>query len=638
MHRLFARQRDKATKPNGEVDLDVLGQLVAEAYEQTDRDHRRADRSINLMVEELDQLNRALEARVSEGTVALGHREAELRTQNLRFDAALNNMSQALLMFDASARMEIVNKRYCEMYGLSPHDIKPGMTLQELLSIRKSMGMFAGDPEEYTSELRDLMTRGDSVTQYIDVPDGRTVAICNSPMPDGGWVATHEDITERRRAEEIIAHMAHHDSLTDLPNRVLFQERLADTLLNAKSGHHRLAVFYLDLDNFKAVNDTLGHPFGDELLKRVAGRLRACVHENITVARVGGDEFALILPDLADIGEAATLAQRICQAIREPYDLLGHVVVTETSIGIAVAPDNGFLPDELLKNADMALYRAKADGRGTFRFFAPEMDATIKARRALENSLREALYQGQFTLHYQPIMNLDDNRIICCEALIRWNHPQRGMVAPGEFIPIAEEMGLIVAIGEWVLRQACADAATWPNNTKVAVNLSPIQMLNARLVPVVIGALASAGLPASRLELEITESVLLQNTEATVAALYQLRSLGVRISMDDFGTGYSSLSYLRRFPFDKLKIDRCFISDLSKDDEDGLTIVRSVTALAKSLGMVTTAEGVETEEQMDLVRAVGCTEVQGYFVGRPQPLKDVSRLLVAALPPQAKSA
>jgi EAL domain-containing protein (putative c-di-GMP-specific phosphodiesterase class I) len=286
----------------------------------------------------------------------------------------------------------------------------------------------------------------------------------------------------------------------------------------------------------------------------------------------------------------------------------------------------------------MALYRAKADGRGVFRFFKPEMDATIKARRALENSLREALYEGQFTLHYQPILNLDDNRIPCCEALIRWNHPERGMVPPAEFIPVAEEIGLIVAIGEWVLRQACADAATWPNNTKVAVNLSPIQMLSAKLVPVVIGALAAAGLPASRLELEITESVLLKNTEATVAALHQLRSLGVKISMDDFGTGFSSLSYLRRFPFDKLKIDRCFISDLSKDDESGLAIVRSVTALAKSLGMITTAEGVETKEQMELVRMVGCTEVQGYYVGRPQPLKEMSRLLADYLPRQAISA
>ena len=637
MHRLFARQREKATKPNGVVDLDVLGELVATAYDLAERDRVRTERSINLMVDELDTLNRTLEVQVAERTVALGNREKELSAQNLRFDAALNNMSQALLMFDGNSRLVIHNKRYCEMYWLAPDDIKPGMVLPDLLRLRRACGTFSGDPEAYTASLKAMIARGESFHSSIELPNGRTIDVWNSPMPDGGWVATHEDITDRRRAEKIIAHMAHHDSLTDLPNRVLFQERLADMLRETRDGK-RVAVFYLDLDNFKAVNDTLGHQYGDELLKRVAQRLRACVHENITVARVGGDEFAVILPDIVTHDDAALLARDICQAIRDPYDLFSHVVVTDTSIGIAIAPDNGSQPDELLKNADMALYRAKADGRGTFRFFEAEMDATVKARRALENSLREALMEGQFTLHYQPILNLDENRIPCCEALIRWNHPERGMVPPGEFIPVAEEMGLIVAIGEWVLRQAWNDAATWPNNTKVAVNLSPIQMLSPNLVPMVIGALAAAGLPASRLELEITESVLMQNTEATVAALHQLRSLGVKISMDDFGTGFSSLSYLRRFPFDKLKIDRCFISDLSKHDQSGLAIVRSVAALAKNLGMITTAEGVETAEQVELVRMIGCTEVQGFYFGRPQPLKDIVRTLNQYLPKQAKSA
>jgi len=637
VHRLFARQRLQATGPDGTVDLDALARIITDAYEQTDRDHRRTERSIALMIDELDQLNRTLELQVAERTVALGKRETELREQNLRFDAALNNMSQALLMFDGMSRLVIHNKRYCEMYGLAPDDVGPGVVLQELLRKRLAVGTFSGDPDDYVANLRARIARGLSFNTDIDLPNGRTIEICNSPMPDGGWVATHEDITERRRAEKIIAHMAHYDSLTELPNRVLFQERLAQSLVDL-GADRKLAVFYLDLDNFKAVNDTLGHQFGDELLKQVGQRLRGSAAESITVARVGGDEFAVIVPGIADLAEASALAQRICTVIGEPYDLFGHSVVTETSIGVAVAPDNGTLPDALIKNADMALYRAKADGRGTFRFFEAEMDAVIKARRALESALRDALLEGQFTLHYQPILKLDDNTMSCCEALIRWNHPVRGMVPPAEFIPVAEEIGLIVAIGEWVLRQACADAATWPDNIKVAVNLSPIQMLNAKLVPVVVGALAAAGLPASRLELEITESVLMQNTEQTVAALHQLRSLGVKISMDDFGTGFSSLSYLRRFPFDKLKIDRCFISDLSKDDDNGLAIVRSVTALASSLGMVTTAEGVETAEQMELVRMVGCTEAQGYYLGRPQPLKDVSRLLADSLPRQAKSA
>jgi diguanylate cyclase (GGDEF)-like protein/PAS domain S-box-containing protein len=635
VQRLFDRQRATATKPNGEVDLDVLGELVVAAYEQADRDHQRTERSINLMVDELDKLNCTLEIQVAERTVALGDREQELRAQNRRFDTALNNMSQALLMFDGAARLVIHNTRYCEMYGVAPEAITPGMTLPDLLRLRMAQGTYSGDPEAYTNNIKEIIARGEEYNADIELPNGRIITISNSPMPDGGWVATHEDITERRRAEKIIAHMAHHDSLTDLPNRVLFQERLARML---KDSAGRVAVFYLDLDNFKAINDTLGHQFGDELLKLVAQRLRDCVKQNITVARVGGDEFAIIFPDIAALDDVAELARNICEAIGDPYDLFGHIVVTETSIGIAVAPDNGTQSDELLKNADMALYRAKADGRGTFRFFEAEMDATIKARRALENSLREALMDGQFTLHYQPILNLDENRIPCCEALIRWKHPERGMISPGEFIPVAEEMGLIVAIGEWVLRRACADAATWPGNTKVAVNLSPIQMLNPNLVPVVIGALAAAGLPASRLELEITESVLMQNTEATVAALHQLRSLGVKISMDDFGTGFSSLSYLRRFPFDKLKIDRCFISDLSRHDQSGIAIVRSVTALAKTLGMITTAEGVETAEQVELVRMIGCTEVQGFYFGKPQPLKEITRTLNQYLPRQAKSA
>jgi diguanylate cyclase (GGDEF)-like protein/PAS domain S-box-containing protein len=637
MHRLFARQREKATKPDGEVDIDVLGELATAAYEQTERDHIRTERLISLMVDELDRLNRTLEVQVAERTVALGDREEQLREQNLRFDAALNNMSQALLMFDRQARLLIHNKHYCEMYGLNPDEIKPGMYLQDMLRTREANNVYCGDPEAYTRNIQDVIARGESLNAVVELPNGRFISITNSPLPDGGWVATHEDITERRRAEQIIAHMAHHDSLTDLPNRVLFQERLAQMLSGGSAGG-RVAVFYLDLDNFKAVNDTLGHQFGDELLKLVAQRLRACVDETITVSRVGGDEFAIILPDLAALGDAEELARNICQAIGKPFDLFGHSVVTETSIGIAVAPDNGSQPDELLKNADMALYRAKADGRGTFRFFEAEMDATVKARRTLEKELREALMEGQFTLHYQPILNLDENRIPCCEALIRWNHPERGMVPPGEFIPVAEEIGLIVPIGEWVLRQACSDAAIWPNNTKVAVNLSPLQMLSANLVPMVIGALAAAGLPACRLELEITESVLMQNTEATVAALHQLRSLGVKISMDDFGTGFSSLSYLRRFPFDKLKIDRCFISDLSPHDQSGLAIVRSVAALAKSLGMITTAEGVETSEQVELVRMIGCTEIQGFFFGRPQPLKDIMHTLHQYLPKQAKSA
>jgi diguanylate cyclase (GGDEF)-like protein len=622
---LFSRQLAKATKPCGSIDLDRLGQLVSGAYDQAHQDRRRSDRSIALMIEELDRLNRGLERLVEERTVALRQREEELRAQNVRFDAALNNMSQALLMFDSTARLVISNHRYQEMYALSPESVKPGSPLRELLEHRRDAGTFSDDPDSYIETLMTAIAQGKTWGQLIELPDGRTISVVNHPMAGGGWVATHEDITERRQAEKQIAHMARHDALTDLPNRVLLRERLAHALAELPRDK-RLAVLYLDLDHFKSVNDTLGHQIGDELLKAMAACLRNCVRETDTVARVGGDEFAIIHTGIEQPNEAAILARRICEAVKEPCELHGHAVIVDTSIGIALAPGDGADPTELLKNADMALYRAKADGRGTYRFFEPAMDARMKARRTLELALRVALANGEFTLHYQPLVSLDDRRITCCEALIRWRHPERGLIQPAEFIPIAEEIGLIVPLGEWVLRQACADAMAWPADVKVAVNLSPIQVMNQNLVAVVVGALAAAGLPAHRLEVEITESVLMQNSEATLATLHRLRELGVKISMDDFGTGYSSLSYLRSFPFDKIKIDRCFISGLATGD-DSVAIVLAIAGLAKHLGIATTAEGVETRQQLQQVKALGCSEIQGFLFSAPRPIDEVTQLL-----------
>ena len=635
MDKLFAQQLTRATRADGEIDLAVLEQLVVAAYAQAERDRRLIDRSTALMAEELEQLNRGLERVVEERTAALRDREARLAGQNMLIDTAINNMPQGLVMFDADARVVICNKRYLEMSGLRQDQVQPGQPLIELLRYRTAIGTFSGDPEQYIRQLLAAVARGETRTVEFELAGDRTIAVTNRPRPDGGWVATHEDISERRRAEKKIAHMAHHDALTDLPNRLLLRERLADTIAGIGK-RKRAAVFCIDLDNFKTVNDTLGHQFGDGLLKYVADRLRACVGPGVTVARVGGDEFSLILPDLVHEADCADLAQRVCEAVRTPIELAGHPILIDSSIGIALAPDHGVEPDELLKNADLALYRAKADGRGSYRFFEPSMDARLKARRALESELRQALIEGQFVLHYQPILNVENNAITCCEALVRWQHPERGLIPPADFIPVAEEIGLIVALGEWVLRKACADAASWPSQIKVAVNLSPIQMGSANLVPTVIGALAAAGLPACRLELEITESVMIQNTEATLAALHQLRHLGVKISMDDFGTGYSALSYLRLFAFDKLKIDRCFINDLSNDASRA--IVRAVTDMARSLGMITTAEGVETAEQFDHVRLLCCDEVQGYYISRPQPLAMVHGVIAAYAPLRAKSA
>jgi diguanylate cyclase (GGDEF)-like protein/PAS domain S-box-containing protein len=793
-----------------------------------------------------------------------------LHETNKQMVAAINNMSQGLCMFDADARLVICNERYRKIYNLSPVAAKPGCSLQDLLRSRAEAGTFSGDLERYIMDLVRDMEQGKTTDYVVELADGRSISVVNWPLIGGGWVATHEDITEskgreasfrllfehspvpmwvydietlqflavndaavdhygyrrdqygnmtvcdicpfedwdqfrrflqktrgteageriwrhckadgseiqvaayaramtyegrpaslvavhdvtslqraekereqgkrflhaiienipvsivvkrprdqryvfinraaedlfgnargnivgrtardvftkrsadlidaddeklfnaphqlffhshdletransvhkvaskrlaifgddgepeymlglieditdRARAEERIAHMAHHDALTDLPNRALLRERLQSALAYVRHGDS-LAVHYLDLDHFKSINDTLGHTVGDELLRTVAERLRGCVRDTDTVARLGGDEFAIVQIGLRDIKDAADLAQRILQLFKDPIEPRGHHVITDVSIGIAVAPHDGVEADQLLKNADLALYGAKADGRGTYRFFESEMDVRMKRRHSLEIDLRRAIANGEFELHYQPQIDALSNRICVCEGLLRWHHRDRGLVAPSEFIPVAEETGLIVALGEWVLRQACADAAAWPADVKVAVNISPAQLMNQNLLPMVVNALAASGTQPSRLEFEITEAVLLQNNQKTIAALYQLRELGARIALDDFGTGYSSLSYLRRFPFDKIKIDRSFIEDVSGEN-GALAIVKAIMNLAVSLNMKTTAEGIETEEQLRIVRALGCTELQGYLFSPAMPAQEIVALI-----------
>jgi diguanylate cyclase (GGDEF)-like protein len=467
---------------------------------------------------------------------------------------------------------------------------------------------------------------GKSNNTVLEVSARCTLRVVDHPMRGGGWVTTLEDITDWLEAQAQISHMARHDALTNLPNRRLFREQLQQALRRI-TPNERVAVFCVDLDDFKEVNDSLGHPLGDDLLKEVAHRLSGCVRIRDTVSRLGGDEFAIV-----QIGgdpqplEASSLASRLVEVVGAPYDIDGHQVIIGTSIGISVAPDDGCDPDQLLKNADMALYRAKAEGRGTYRFFEAGMDARAQARRLLMLDLRAALLRGEFEVYYQPIYDLETDRIICFEALVRWNHPLRGITPPADFIPLAEETGLIVPIGDWVLRKACKDAASWSQDVCVAVNLSPAQFKNRNLVPSVFAALSASGLAANRLELEITESVLLRDSAAALAALHKFREFGVRISMDDFGTGYSSLSYLRSFPFDKIKIDQSFVQELALRG-DSMAIVRAVTGLGKSLGIATTAEGVETNEQLALLRSEGCTEVQGYLFSKPRPAADVESML-----------
>ena len=549
--------------------------------------------------------------------------KGELGRQQIVLDSALENMSQGLCMFDADGKIILFNERYAAM--LRRTDILlTGRLLVDVLREEQAKGQWQGDADEFFARLvvdaREGRTTTDVVNRF-----GRSIRVVNQPMQGGGWVATFEDITEWLEAQAKISHMARHDALTSLPNRVLFHEQLEEGLRRTRSGD-QLAVLCLDLDHFKDINDSLGHPIGDALLKEVGRRLKTTVGEHDTVARLGGDEFAVVQIGRSEETAARSLAGRLVEVISAPYEIDDHQIVIGVSIGISLSPQDGINPDELLKNADLALYRAKADGRGTYRFFETGMDARAQARRLLEMDLRAALQRDEFEAYYQPIRDVASGRVVAFEALLRWNHPQRGLIAPISFIPVAEETGLIVQLGEFVLRSACTDAATWPDDVDVAVNLSPVQFKSPNLIASVTEALAASGLDARRLELEITESVLLQNSEATLTTLHELRAMGVRISLDDFGTGYSSLSYLRSFPFDKIKIDRSFVSELATR-EDSMAIIRAVTGLGRSLGIVTTAEGVENDAQLELLRREGCTQAQGYLFSKPRPASDVAMML-----------
>jgi diguanylate cyclase (GGDEF)-like protein len=510
------------------------------------------------------------------------------------------------------------------MFRLSSEVVKPGCGFRDLIAHRKDVGSFSGDIDEYCSSVLRNVALGKVTVNVAENPDGRSIQIANQPLADGGWVTTLEDVTDQKRSDERIMHLAHFDALTDLPNRVLFQELLEGALARIVDGE-QVALLYIDIDEFKNVNDSLGHRIGDELLKSVAASLRNCLDETDIVARLGGDEFAVVQTGVKGIEDVTALVIRIYRSIREPRECLGHLVTTDASIGVALASQAVIDVEQLLKNADLAMYSAKAAGRRTYRFFEPEMDVRVKARHSLEIDLRLALIEGGFEVYYQPIVDLKSNRISGCEALLRWHHPQRGMISPAEFIPVAEETGLINQLGEWVLTTACTEAATWPDNVRLAVNVSPVQFRSDTLSLKVVAALAASGLSANRLELEITEAVLIRDDVAALAILHQLRALGIRIALDDFGTGYSSLSYLQRFPFDKIKIDRCFINDIA-EPSGAPCIVQAVVNIATTRQITTTAEGVETERQREMLCKLGCTEMQGYLFSPAKPAAELNRL------------
>lgn len=555
------------------------------------------------------------------------HRESSqaLEKQKLHLGAAINNMPQGLVMLDANERLILCNERYIEMYGLSRDVVLPGCTLNELMEHR---GDTKGAPKElkqYRADLLAQMATSKSASRILETTDEREISISYQPMRDGGWVITHDDITDQREAEARLSYMTMHDALTGLANRAAIRERIESCFRNVRRDE-RFAVLFLDLDRFRNVNDSLGHEYGDELLRQVGDRLRNCLQEGDTVARLGDDEFAVLQCRADNPTDVSKLASKLVDSMNAPFDLSDYQAIVGVSIGISMAPTDTNGADELLKNANIALHRAKQDGGNTCRFFEPEMDNLMRLKRAMEMDLRSALSNNEFELYYQPIVDIESEQICAFEALLRWNHPGRGVISPADFIPIAEETGLIIPLGDWVLHQACVEATNWPNNVRVAVNLSPVQFRADDLRETVSDALAQSGLEAKRLELEITESALLLENEKTHSTLHQLRKLGARISMDDFGTGYSSLSYLRSFPFDKIKIDKSFVCDLSLNN-DAMAIIRAVSSLGSSLGMITTGEGVETQIQLDYLRREGCTEAQGYLFSKPLCAKDAIALM-----------
>ncbi|NEU96172.1 putative bifunctional diguanylate cyclase/phosphodiesterase [Bradyrhizobium uaiense] len=551
-------------------------------------------------------------------------REAALAGQ---FDTALNNMPHGLCMFSADGRLAVMNHRFIEMMELSEDFVQRGASATDICNACVLSGAISAAAAQQILYEIESSQRGDIVTSDPDPAQNRSLDWTFQPMAGGGTVVLVEDITERKDAEARISHLARYDELTALPNRVNFRDEIG-RLLAMQHGDHRSALLFVDLDQFKQVNDTLGHPCGDQLLCAVAERLREMLRPEDFVARFGGDEFVVFQQNINSHEDAAALARRIVDRLSERYKIDNHLVEIGASVGIAMtAPGVG--ADTLLKNADMALYRAKADGRGTFCFFRDEMAQTVEARRILELDLRKALANEEFELFYQPLINLKSGKVSTCEALLRWNHPARGTVSPVDIIPVAEDMGLIVDLGRWILRKACMECMKWPEAVSVAVNFSPQQFHQRDVLSEVRYALEVSGLPAHRLEIEITESSLLHNTELTHDVLSQLRSLGVRISLDDFGTGYSSLSYLHNFPLQKVKIDRSFLEGI--DSDRPLTLLRGVARLSADLGMSVVVEGIETNEQLELISADGAvTEAQGYLFSRPVPAVRIRQLLNAS--------
>ncbi|MGN6490038.1 MAG: putative bifunctional diguanylate cyclase/phosphodiesterase [Devosia sp.] len=550
-----------------------------------------------------------------------------LRSQQLRLRAVVDNLGHGLSLYDRQGRLVLCNQQFLDIYRLPAQLGKAGTSFRRILEARVASNTHVGeDGQGYVADRIGAVREQRPIGIIQRLNSGQMISVTHQPMAAGGWVSTHRDVTELYNMQAELTHLAYHDPLTGLPNRTLFYQRMAQAFAGiAETGG--FAVLYLDLDGFKPINDMLGHATGDALLRQFAARLGRALGPGDTAARMGGDEFA-ILHLGGDEESALDLAHKLAELCLQPFDFDGEVVSIAVGVGIAHAPAHGADTDALLHSADLALYSAKRGGRGGIRAYAPDLDRAAGDRRRLEAELRRAVENGEFELHYQPILDLAAGSFAGFEALIRWQHPERGLIPPGEFIPVAEEAGLIVTIGEWALREAFTEAARWPAELRVAVNVSTIQLRRGNLVATVMHALAASGLPPGRAEIEITESVFLEHSAQSLDALRQLRALGIRVALDDFGTGFSALSYLLAFPFDKLKIDGSFVRALAASD-GAATIVSAVARIGARLGMSTTAEGIETPDQLRAVHAAGYAEAQGFLISRPLTRDAVRAMLNA---------
>ncbi|PPD31048.1 MAG: GGDEF domain-containing protein [Hyphomicrobium sp.] len=553
----------------------------------------------------------------------------DLDERNRLLNGVLENFPGGIAVYDTDLRMTVCNERQKELLEYPDHLFSNGMpTLEDLVRFNARRGEYGDGDVDDLVKARMELARQFQPHSFVRVrPNGKYLEVKGAPLGDGGFVSIHMDVTERQRDQATIEALAHHDVLTGLANRRLLRDRLQVALARVKRGD-KLAVLYLDLDRFKTVNDIMGHPVGDALLQAVALRLKKGTRATDTVARLGGDEFAILQIGPKSAANVATLAARLIKTISAPHEIGGQTLSIGTSIGIAMAPTDSTDADELLKSADLALYQVKADGRGHFRFFEPQMNERVQARCIIENGLRSALERDEFELHYQPIVCTESRRVTSCEALLRWHHPKMGPISPSAFIPVAEDSGLIVPIGDWVLKKACQDARSWPEHINVSVNMSVAQFRSRDLYTMVLDALE--GFDPARLILEITETTLMQSNEETIERMTRLQSLGVRFALDDFGTGYSSLGYLQKFPFDKIKIDRSFIATAGNNAR-AKTLLSAIANLGKALNMQTIAEGIETDADLANVKAQGCTEAQGYLFSRAIPARQLHRLFESSL-------